>query len=256
MEKCLIHFVISFPAGNEPSVIAEPGNRALDFPAAFVTAKRSSVLTLEPFAVAPMRSDQFNPLFFEFISKGVRVVSFVANQMPGFSAGRLQRLVRQFHLMRGGRMKGHSQRNTFAVCQNHELCAFAPLGFADFWPPFLAGIKLPSRKHSAHWIWLFLSNSWIKALQILSQIFFSSHILRRLQQVLGLGYFSGKSFQRAPVRKTQRIPSKTRRLSFQGLPLLFNFGSNGSIFCHCGLLRYTARLIGVTSCKPLYQIIL
>ena len=195
MEKCLIHFVISFPASHKPSIIAEPGNRALDFPAAFVTAKRSSVLTLGSFAVASMRSNQFNSLFFEFISKGIRVVSLVANQIPRFSIGRCQRIVRQFYLMRGGRMKGHSQRNTFAVRQNHELCAFAPLGFADFLPPFLAGIKLPSMKHSVHWIWLFLSNSWIKTRHILSQISFSSHILRRRQQVLGLGYFSGKSFQ-------------------------------------------------------------
>ena len=245
MEKRLIHFVISFPAGNKTPVIAEPGNGAFDFPAAFVTAKRSPVLTLGFFAVAPVRSDQFNPQLSEFISKGIRVVSFVADQISRFSFDRGQRLVRQFHLMRGGRVKGHSQRNTLAVRQNHELRALAPLGFADFRPPFLAGMKLPSIKHSAHWTWPFLSNSWIKVLQILSQRSFSSHILRRLQHVLGLGYFSGRSFQRAPVRKTHRIPSKTRRLSFQGLPLLLNFGSNGSIFCHCRFVRYTARLIGL-----------
>jgi hypothetical protein len=152
--------------------------------------------------------------------------------------------VRQRHLMRGGRVKGHSQRNTLAVRQNHELRALAPLGFADFRPPFLAGMKLPSMKHSAHWIWLFLSNSWMKARQTLSQRPVSSHIRRRLQHVLGLGYFSGKSFHRAPVRKIQRMPSNTRRLSFQGLPLLFNLGSRGSIFRHCQSLKYTARLIG------------
>jgi len=245
MEKCLIHFVIPFPAGYEAPVIAEPSDRPLDFPAAFVTAKRSSVLTRGFFSVGSMRSHEFDPLSFEFLSKGIRVVSFITNQMPGFASDCSQRLVRQFHLMRGGRVKGHSQRNTLAVRQNHELRALAPLGFADFRPPFLAGMKLPSIKHSAHWTWPFLSNSWIKVLQILSQRSFSSHILRRLQHVLGLGYFSGRSFQRAPVRKTHRIPSKTRRLSFQGLPLLLNFGSNGSIFCHCRWLKYTARLIGL-----------
>ena len=100
MEKRLIHFVISFPSGNKPSVITQPGNGSFDLPAAFVTAERSSVPTPGSFAVGSMRSNEFNQLFFEFITKCVRVVSFVADQMLGFSCDCRKLLVRKFYLMR------------------------------------------------------------------------------------------------------------------------------------------------------------
>jgi len=240
----LIHFVVAFPTSHQAPVISKPGNGALNFPASFVPSQSPSILKFWFVSVNPVRGYQFNALFLENLAKAVRIIRLVTNQMLGFLTKLIKGLVCQFHLMRAGRVKGHSQRNTLAVCHHHKLCALAPLGFADFRPPFLAGMKLPSMKHSAHLICLFLSNSWIKVLQTLSHISFSSHIFKRLQQVLGLGYFSGKSFQRAPVRKIQRIPSKTKRLCFQGLPLLFNLGSSGSIFCHCLSVRYTARLIG------------
>ena len=244
MEKRLIHSVIPFPAGNKPPVVSKPGNSPLNLPATLVTPKRPSILGIWFYAVASMRCHKLNALFLKTGTKFIRIIRFVADQVFRFVSRLIKRLVRQHHLMRRGRVKGHSQRNTFAVCQNHELCTLSPLSFADFWPPFLAGTKLPSIKHSAQLIRSFLSSSWIKALQILSQVPFSSQSFKRLQQVDGLGYLSGRSFHRAPVRRIQRIPSKTARLFFQGLPLLFNVGSKGSIFLHCFSVKYTARLIG------------
>jgi hypothetical protein len=61
------------------------------------------------------------------------------------------------------------------------------------------------------------------------------------QQVEGLEYLFGKSAQGAPVRRTQRIPSKTLRLSAQGLPPFFDFlgfGNNASIFFHCSFVNF------------------
>jgi hypothetical protein len=144
-----------------------------------------------------------------------------------------------------GRGNGHSQRNTSAIRHNHELGALTPLGFPDFWAPFFAETNVPSIKHSLQSIWPRLSSLRIKVRHIFSQTPCSSHIFNRLQQVLGLGYFSGRSFHLAPVRRTQRIPSKTKRLFCQGRPLLFNFGSNGSISFHCFSVKYIARLIGL-----------
>jgi hypothetical protein len=60
--------------------------------------------------------------------------------------------------------------------------------------------------------------------------------------VLGLGYLSGKSFQRAPVLRIQRMPSSTRRLSAQGRPLLERLGSSGSMCDHCLSERNTSRI--------------
>jgi hypothetical protein len=64
----------------------------------------------------------------------------------------------------------------------------------------------------------------------------SSQSRKRRQQVLGEGYRSGKSFHRAPLRSTQRIPSKQGRLAI-GLgppnaePL--GNGNSGAINAHC-----------------------
>ena len=251
MEKSLIHSVVMFPTRDKASVISEPGNRAFDFPTTFVTSKSTAILGLGFLAVPSMRDHKFNALFFQFTAKLVRIISFVANQMFGFLANLFKSLVRKLHLRRAGRVNGHSQRNTFAVCQYHELRALATLGFADFWAPFFADTKLPSMKHSPHWIWPFLSKVSINLRQIFNHVPFSSQSFKRLQQVLGLGYRSGKSFHLAPVRRIQRMPSRVSRFFFHGLPVLLSFGNNGSTYFHCFSVRYIARLIGfVPSYEP------
>ncbi len=55
-------------------------------------------------------------------------------------------------------------------------------------------------------------------------------------RVEGCGNFSGRSCQRAPLRKIHRIPSSTRRFSIHGRPplrCLGGLGSKGAIFFHC-----------------------
>ena len=251
MEKSLIHFIVPFPACDKASVIAKPGNRPFDLPTAFIAPERSAVLKFLSF-VLPRRRNKLNALLLKIFSKLIRVICFVSNQTLGFFAQLINRFINQCHLMWTGRGKGHSQRNTLAISHHHELRPLAPLGFPDFWAPFFAETKVPSIKHSAQSISPFLSSFLIKVRQIFSHTPSSSHSLSRLQQVLGLGYFSGKSFHRAPVLKIQRIPSSTKRLFFQGRPLLFNFGSNGSISFHCFSVKYIARLMGfITSMSPL-----
>ena len=252
MEKSLIHFVVMFPSSNKPSVISEPCDRTFDLPTALVTPKCSAILGFWLAAILPMRRHKLNALLFKFAAKLITVIGFVSNQTFWLFTQLINRLINDFYLMWTGRGNGHSQRNALAISHHHELGALATLGFPDFWAPFFADTKVPSMKHSAQLIWPFLSNSLMKVRQMLSHTPSSSHIFKRLQQVLGLGYFSGKSFHRAPVRRIQRIPSSTKRLFFQGRPLLFNLGSSGSIFFHCFSVKYIARLMGfITSMSPL-----
>jgi hypothetical protein len=133
-----------------------------------------------------------------------------------------------------------SQRNTLTVDHHHPLRAFPPLGFANPGPPFLAGAKLPSAKASLQ------SNCprWSKVARNVRQISnhtpSSSHFCNRRQQVEGLGYRSGRSCQRAPVRRIQRIPSNTARLAAHGRPPFFDggrTGNKGSINFHCLSVR-------------------
>lgn len=244
MEKSLIHSVVPFPSGYETSVIPEPGIGAFDLPAAFVTPKGPSILKLDSL-VSSGRSDKLNAPFFQSCSKCIRIIGFVTHQMFGRFAKLIDRLLNKRYLMWTGRGKGHSQRNTSAIRHHHELGALSSLRFPDFGAPFFAETNVPSMKTSAQSIWPFLSSLRMKVRQIFSQTPCSSHSFSRLQQVLGLGYFSGKSFHLAPVRRIQRIPSNTNRLFFQGLPLLFSFGSSGPISFHCFSVTYIARLIGL-----------
>lgn len=88
------------------------------------------------------------------------------------------------------------------------------------------------------------SNSARKLRHMSSQTSSSYHRWSRLQQVAGLGYSAGRSRQRAPVLRTQRIPSKTSRLLAQGRPPLGperSSGRRGSIFDHCRSVKRTLR---------------
>lgn len=247
MEKSLIHFIVMFPSCNKTSIITDPSDSALNFPAPFITPKWTTILGFWLAPVSSVRTHKLNTLFTKFFSELIRIITFIANQTMGLFTNFFKCLLGQFYLRRTGRVNGHSQRNTLAVSQYHELRALAALGFADFEAPFLAATKLPSMKHSPHWIWPLLSKLSINLRQIFSHVPFSSHNFSRLQQVLGLGYFSGKSFHLAPVRRIQRMPSSTSRFFFQGRPPLFNFGSNGSMYFHCFSVKYITRLIGLFS---------
>src|SRR5579884_78434 len=104
---------------------------------------------------------------------------------------------------------------------------YAPSGVPEpstrtihFVPPFLAGAKLPSAKHSSQRI-LSWSLSWAKkARHISSSTPLASHWRNLRQQVDGLPYSLGNSLHCAPVHRTHKIPSKQRRSSARGLPPL------------------------------------
>src|SRR5438105_471206 len=130
---------------------------------------------------------------------------------------------------------------------------FVPLPFLVFptqAPLFFAGAKLPSRNDSLQSRRPFWSNSARNCRQILSHVPSSSHRRRRRQHVLGLGYLSGRSFQRAPVRSIQRMPSSTSRSSAHGRPWLARSGSNGSILAHCLSERNTSRIRSFSPIPP------
>jgi hypothetical protein len=101
--------------------------------------------------------------------------------------------------------------------------------------------KLPSMKHS-------LKSSLPRSLTSLTNARSSfsntpdlTHSWKRRWQVWYGGYRSGKSCQRAPVRKIHRMPFRISRSLTLGLPrpsaLLVGLGSNGLTISHCSSLR-------------------
>ena len=227
--------------------IPPPGDGALDDPPPLVPSQRPAILRGRTHAILLVRADQLDAAPPQALPQRIAVVGFVgdhaqrllprtARSMPPTYADRCERRLREPDLRRGGRVKVVSQRNTRAVDHHHPLRPLAPLGVSDSTAPFFAGAKLPSRNASLHCSCRRSFNSLRNARQILSQTPCSSQPRSRRQQVEGCGYFSGRSCQRAPLRRIHSIPSNTRRFSIHGRPPrrgFGSFGSKGAIFFHC-----------------------
>src|SRR3989441_6007326 len=235
-------------AHNEPTKVAQPSERALDRPAPFVAPEDASILRRRAMAVRAMRCDQQDAPPPQPSPQCVAVIALVgdhpqrlltraARAMSPAYTDRRERRFREPDFRRGRRTKVVPQRNSAAVDHHHPLRPLAPLGFSDFRAPFLAGAKLPSRNDSLHFNCWRSFNSARNARQILSQTPCSSQSRSRRQQVDGCGNSSGRSCQRAPLRRIHRMPSSTLRSGARGRPpcrCRGALGSKGRIFSHWG----------------------
>src|SRR5580704_3882882 len=227
--------------------VSQPGVGAFHNPSPPVAPQCSTILRRGPNAISLVRTDQFDPPLLQALPQRIAVVRFIsdhshrllsrtARMMTPLYADRREGRLREPDFRRGCRVKVVSQRKTAAVDHHHPLRPLAPLGFSDSAPPFLAGAKLPSRNDSLHFsCWRSLS-SLRNARQIFNQTPRSSQSRSRRQHVEGCGNFSGRSCQRAPLRRIHKIPSSTRRFWIHGRPplrCLGGFGSKGAIFFHC-----------------------
>ena len=139
------------PAGRDPAVTEEPGEKALDLPASDVSSQRSAVLGLRTLAVRSVRRDELDPsLFAELRVEWIAVISSVANKTIGcvLEKAGIDRGLDEFRLMRRSTRNPGGDRKTSAVCDRHDLCALPPLGLPDGEAPFLAPAKVPSMKAS------------------------------------------------------------------------------------------------------------
>lgn len=143
-------------------------------------------------------------------------------------------------------MNGRSKSNTAAVCQEHELCALSAFRFPDAGPP-LSGARVPLKKLLIHWIRPLSLNSVRKAHQALRQRPRPSERCNCRRQVLGLGYCLGGACHMAPVRKTQRMSSRTFRVYPHRRPRLRGLTRSGSIFRRCRSVSNLCRPIGLCS---------
>ncbi len=233
-------------AHHQSAEVAEPGDGAFHGPPPLLAPQRPAILGGGLAAIGPMRRDQFDPALRQPLAQRIAVVTFVgdhalrfltrpAGAMPSPYSDCGERGFRKPDLAGGRRTKLVSQRKTLAVDPHHPLRPLAPLGFADSRAPFFAGAKLPSRNASLPFNCWGSFNSARNARQISSQTSRSSQSLSRRQQVAGDGNSSGKSCQRAPLRRIHKMPSSTLRSSARGRPPRGRggrFGSKGRIFSH------------------------
>jgi hypothetical protein len=124
-----------------------------------------------------------------------------------------------------------------AVCNAHDLGPLAALGFPNQEPPFLAGTKVPSTKHSlrsnppASW------RCWASVNKSFSMTPERTQCWKRRWAVWYAPYRGGRSFHGAPVRRIHKLPSSTLRRSLHGRPRpssrTGSGGRMGSTLFHC-----------------------
>jgi hypothetical protein len=148
VEKRFEIVAMVFVPHHQSTVILQPGEQSFNFPPPLVAPQRPSVLRLAP--LLAVWRDHFDSSLFKPLIKRVRVVGFVADQALWVfvEEARVERLLNQLGLVRRSTLDAYGDRKTIAVCHCHDLGALAALGFADVRPPFFAGAKLPSMKHS------------------------------------------------------------------------------------------------------------
>jgi hypothetical protein len=246
MKEGLVNGKRAVIAHHQSAEVTEPRDGAFYDPPSLTATQRATVLRRRFASILPMWGDQLDTAPRQLLTQGVAIVAPVGDQaerpLPGTTSpmtttytDRLERRLDEPNLRGGGRVKVVSQRKTLAVDHHHPLRPLAPLGFADSIAPFFAGAKLPSRKDSLHFNCWRSFNSPRKARQIPNQIPCLSQSRSLRQQVEGDGNSSGKSCQRAPLRKIHKMPSKTWRSLARGRPPCGRggrLGSKGRILSH------------------------
>ena len=246
IDKGLIHLNMILPSHHQPSKVSPPRKGSFNGPPSLVATQCAPILRRRFGAIFSMWTDQLDAPSGQPSPQRIRIGGFIVDETlrifprPTPTGSRhpdpLQRRLDQRDFRRGCRVQVVSQRKTLAVDHHHPLRTLSTFGFADTGPPFFAGAKLPSAKVSAPSSWPCSSSCFRSARQASSQTSCSSQSRNRRQQVLGDGYRCGRSFQRAPLRKTHKIPSNTGRFGIGlGPPLgdALGSGSKGAICVHC-----------------------
>jgi hypothetical protein len=114
------------------------------------------------------------------------------------------------------------------VGENHGLGSLATLGLANAFAPFFADENVPSAMDSSRLISPRRSSFRKSLPQALSQMPASVQAFKRRQHVEDDGKCLGRSFQRAPVRRIQMIPSTHGRDGAVGRPPLGPTGCSGN----------------------------
>ena len=245
MKERLVDADLMFVSNHQSAEVCDPGDGAFHLPSPLVASQFASILCRRLTAVGLVRADQIDAAFVQATPQWIRIGGFVVDQPRGLAPWSpttpghrhaLQCRFNQRRFVRGRRGELNSQRKTLAACHHHPLRTFSAFGFSDAGTPFFAVANEPSAKVSSQSSRPCSSSSPRKRRQMSSQTSCSSQSRSLRQQVLGEGYFAGRSFHRAPDRSTQMMPSRQARFSAGGRPPRFDrftTGNNGSIFFHC-----------------------
>jgi hypothetical protein len=222
---------------DQPSKVLKPTDRSLDLPATTVSAERTPILRGRLGAVLSMRADQFDTATPKSFPQRVAVSRCIVDQSPRLALENTvceQRLYESYFVRTRAR-RVDAERKTMAVGKDHDLGALATFGLADLFTPFFADENVPSANDSSWLTRPLRSSRRTNRAHAFSQTPDRVQSRWRRQQVVAEGKREGMSFQRAPVRRIQRMPSMQIRDGTTGRPPLGPTGDSGnrsSINCH------------------------
>lgn len=128
MEKGLKECSRSFPSNAEPSVVLQPGDRALDGLSSLAATQRSTILSLVlGESIRSMRRDEFDAALGEDLVERIAIVGIVADDTVGqrFRNHEVEELLCEmtFGAIRESRVD--RRREAVSIEQDHDLHAFA-----------------------------------------------------------------------------------------------------------------------------------
>lgn len=207
------------PCYKSPEVL-EPTDGSFDLPSFAVSPELSSVLSWRFDSISLVRCNQIDTTFEKARAQRVTVRRRVVDQLarPTANGSVCEQRLDKIDFVGTGTLNHVAARNPVAVDQQHDLGALAALGLAYAKPPFLADANVPSAMDSSRSISPCRSSLLTSRAQAFLNNPDSDHCFKRRQQVGCEGKWSGKSRQRAPVRRTHAMASKQSREDARGRP--------------------------------------
>jgi hypothetical protein len=223
---------------DEPPKVLQPADRAFDLPAAAKPPQPAAVLGRRSDPIGSMGTDQLDASTQQSSSQRVAVRCKVVKDSFGQPAqlSFLKQRLDQRYFVGAGARDMDAQRKAVSVAMHHDLGAFAAFGLADAFAPFFAEANVPSAIVSSVSTCPRESSRRNRRDQARCQIPACVQASKRRQQVLGEGKCVGRSFQRAPLRRIQRMPSTQGRVGARGRPPLAEGAGSGKrslIRSHC-----------------------
>ena len=232
---------VIFVARHQAAKVLQPANGTFDFPAAFDATQFSAVLDSRLNAINPVSANQLDLSPRQSGTQWIAVGRFVVKQPLRLAPdhNRVQQRFDQRHLIGTCAFDRHGHGDSMPFTVNHNLSSLASLGLADLVTPFFAAEKVPSAVVSSKSSFPCRSSARSSRAHAACQIPVSVQARWRRQHVHEEGNDFGKSFHRAPVRSTHRIPSTQGRGRAGGRPPLgegSGFRNKSSMRSHCSFV--------------------
>lgn len=178
---------ISFEAGQQPAIVAQPGDGPFDFPALTIAFQHASVLSGMSLAAAfAMRTDELDAILGKSIPQRITVRSAIVNQSRRVLVQDMivEQRLDQSHFGGAGAVEIDRQRQAPAVDEQHQLATLASFRRANACAPFFAGINVASAIATFQSTRPFRSSRCSTRRQASSKTPLSIHSTSRRQQVV------------------------------------------------------------------------